>query len=104
MTSMGIKAKASPKKYKKARYAIGNVSMKDISKIIRDFYKLPYKIYESRRPKHEPTDSYFYLSIQLIKCMMRGDALYSDNYPVRTEMTATKQIQTSHIFLRTRAN
>ena len=29
ITSLGLKAKASPKKYKKARYAIRNVSKKD---------------------------------------------------------------------------
>ena len=39
-----------------------NVSKKDPLKIIRDFEKLPYKNYESRSPKHEPTDSYFCLS------------------------------------------
>ena len=35
MTSLGLKAKSSPKKYKKARYSIGNVIKKDLSKIIR---------------------------------------------------------------------
>ena len=44
-------------------YAIGNVSKKDLSNIIKDFEKLPYEIYEKDRPKHEPTDSYFYLAI-----------------------------------------
>ena len=75
ITSLGLKAKARPKKYKKARYAIRNVSKKELSKIIREFYKLPYKSYERRRPKHEPTDSYFYLAIQLEKYMMIVDAL-----------------------------
>ena len=65
-------------------YAILNVSKKDLSKIIREFEKLPYESYEKKRPKHEPTDSYFYPAIQLAKCMMRADALNSDNYPVRT--------------------
>ena len=55
ITSMGIKAK----EIKKARYAIRNFSMKYLSKIIREFEKSPYKSYESRRPKHDPTDSYF---------------------------------------------
>ena len=54
---MGIKAKVRPKKYKKAMYAIGNFSKKEISKIIMNFDKLPYKSYEMRRPKHDPTDS-----------------------------------------------
>ena len=30
VTSLGIKSKVSPKKYKKARYANGNVSRKDL--------------------------------------------------------------------------
>ena len=57
ITSLGLKAKKSQKEYKKARYAIGNVSMKDFLKIIREFGKLSYKSYERTRPKHEPTDS-----------------------------------------------
>ena len=61
ITSLGINTNVSPKKYKKARYAITNVSMKDISKIIKEFEKLPYKGYVHNRPKHEPTTSYFYL-------------------------------------------
>ena len=75
ITSLVIKAKAMPKKYKKSRYAIVNVSMKELSKIIRDFEKLPYNCYDCNRPKHEPTDSYVYLSRQIAKCMMRSDAL-----------------------------
>ena len=35
ITSVGLKAKTSPKKYKKAGYAIRNVSKKYLSKIIR---------------------------------------------------------------------
>ena len=49
--------------------------MKELSKIIREFEKLLYKIYERRRPIHEPTDSYFYPARQLAKFMMRSDAL-----------------------------
>ena len=37
ITSLGLKAKTRPYKYKKARHAIGNVSMKDLSKIIKEF-------------------------------------------------------------------
>ena len=37
ITSLGIKANARSKKYKRARYAIGNVIMKEFSKIIREF-------------------------------------------------------------------
>ena len=37
ITSMGLKSKARPDKYKNARYTFVNVSMKDLSKIIREF-------------------------------------------------------------------
>ena len=94
---MGIKAISTPKDYKNRRYAINNVSMKDLSKIIRKFEKLSYKSYERRRPKHDPTDSYFYLAIQFAKCMMRTDALNSHTYPLRTETTGTKQIRILHV-------
>ena len=79
--SLGFKAKVSPHKYKKARYAIRNVSKKDLSKLIKDFEKLPFESYEKKSPKHEPTDSYFYLARQLAKCMMRADALNWQGYP-----------------------
>ena len=95
---MGLKAKARPKKCKKARYAIRNVSNKDLSNIIRKFEKLPYESYERKRPSHEDTDSYFYLARQLAKCMMRFDSLNSHIYPVRTEITDTKHILTSHVY------
>ena len=83
-TSLGPKAKARPKMYKTSRYAIRNVSNKYLSNIIKEFKKLPYKSYERRSPKHEPNDSYFYLSRQLVKFMMRADTLNSHVYPVRT--------------------
>ena len=37
ITSLDFKANIGPQKYKKARYAIENVSKKDLSKIIREF-------------------------------------------------------------------
>ena len=39
VTALALKTKARSKKYKKARYAIGNVSMKDLSKKIKEFEK-----------------------------------------------------------------
>ena len=44
--SLGLKAKTIPNKYKKTRYAIGNVSKKDLSNIIREFENLTYERYE----------------------------------------------------------
>ena len=44
-------------------YAITNVIIKDISKIIREFEKLSFKGYAQKGPTDEPTDSYFYLEI-----------------------------------------
>ena len=35
ITSLGLKTNARPNKYKRSRYSIGNVSMKDLSNIIR---------------------------------------------------------------------
>ena len=58
-------------KYKKARYAIGNVSEKDLSKIIKEFEKIGKVPYAKRIPKHDPTSSYFHLVRQLVKFMMR---------------------------------
>ena len=75
INSLGLKYKARPNKYKKARYAIRNFSLKDLSKIIREFEKLPYKSYDRRRPKNEPTDSYFYLARHFENFMMRADTL-----------------------------
>ena len=71
--------------------------MKDISKIIKEFENLPYKVYVHNRTKHEPTDSYFYLARQIAKCIMRAYAFNFHVEPVRTEITATQHIPVSHI-------
>ena len=65
------------------RYSITNVSMKYILKIIEEFEMLPYKGYVRKRPKHEPTHSYFHLAIQLDKCMMRDYAFNFHIDPVK---------------------
>ena len=78
--SLGFKAKARSHKYKKASYAIGNFSKKDLSKIIREFEKFEKIPYERNRPKHEPTDRYFYLERQLTKCIIRADNLNWHDY------------------------
>ena len=54
---MGFKTKARSHKYKKVRDAIGNVSKKDISKIIREFDKFEKLPKGKKRSKHDPTDS-----------------------------------------------
>ena len=98
VTSLGFNTKSKVrKKYKKARYVIRNVSEKDLLKIIKDFEKIEKLPYEKKRPKHEPTDCYFYLARQLVKCTMRSDTLNSHVYPIGREMTATKHILISHI-------
>ena len=40
VTALDLKTKVRSKRYKKERYAIGNVSMKEISNIIKQFEKL----------------------------------------------------------------
>ena len=57
INSLGIKTIRRSKKNKEARYAITNVSLKDISRIIKEFEKFPYEGYVRKRSKHEPTDS-----------------------------------------------
>ena len=75
------------KNKKKPRYAIGIVSEKDIYKIIREFEKFEKLPYEKKRPKQEPTDSYFNLAIQLAKCMMSSDKLNWYDHNGYTKMT-----------------
>ena len=73
VTALDFKNKVSSQKYKKERYAIGNFSKKDLSKIIKDFEKIETLPYKKRIPTHDPTPSYFHLVRQLAKCMMRSD-------------------------------
>ena len=88
INSLGFKSKVRPHKYKKSRYAIGNVSKKYLSNIIEEFDKLTYECYEKKRAKHDPTDRYFFLSRELVKLMMRSDALKLHVYPVIIEINA----------------
>ena len=75
ITSLVFKAKVRSQKNKKASYAIRNFSKKDLSNIVKEFEKFEKLPYEKKRPKHEPTDSYFHISRQLAKCMMRYNNL-----------------------------
>ena len=68
------------------------------TKIIKEFEQLPYNGYVRKRPKLEPTDSYFYIARQLDKCMMRSDALNLHVDPVITEMTSMQHILISHVY------
>ena len=54
---MGLKIIIRSKKKKNPSYVITNGSLKDISKIITEFEKLPYEGYVRKRSKHVPTDS-----------------------------------------------
>ena len=65
--------------------------MKDFSKNIKEFEKLPDKDDVRKRPKHETTASYFYLTRQLDKFMMRSDDFNFHIEPVRKETTGTQQ-------------
>ena len=88
VTTLAFKTKVRSPKYKKAGYAIGNVSEKDLSKIIKEFEKIGKLTYEKKRPKNEPTPSYFHLVRQLAKCMMRSDKINRHNHCSYTEMNA----------------
>ena len=49
-TSLGLKAKVRQHKYKQARYSIGNIIKKDLSKIIREFENYLMKVMRRRGP------------------------------------------------------
>ena len=55
VTALAFKTKVRSQKYKKSRYAIRNVSEKDLLKIIKAFEKIGKLSYEKKGPKHEPT-------------------------------------------------
>ena len=97
ITAMGRNTIVSSKKNKKAMYLITNVSLKEISKIVKEFDKLPYLDYVKKRPKYEPTYSYLYLSIQIAKCILRADNFNSHVNLVRTEMTRMQDITISQV-------
>ena len=88
ISSLGFNTKSRSQKYKKERYALGNVSEKDLSRIIKDFEKIEKLPYEKKIPKHEPTYSYFHLARQLAKCMMRSGNLNCQDHGNYTEITA----------------
>ena len=72
VTFLGFKTKARSQKYKKARYAILNVSMKDLSNKIKEFETFVKVPHLEKTPKNETTLSYFHLVECLRKCMMRS--------------------------------
>ena len=71
--ALAFKTKVRSQKYKKARYAIGNVSEKDLLKITKEFEKIGKVPYVKRIPKHDPTSRYFHLVRCIGECMMRSD-------------------------------
>ena len=73
VTALAFKTKLRSQKYKKARYAIVNASMKDLSNIIKELEKIVKVLYVKRTPKHEPTSSYYHLVRCIAECMMRSD-------------------------------
>ena len=87
VTALDFKTKVRAPKYKKARYAIRNVSEKDLSKIIKEFEKIVKLPYEKKRTKHEPNESYFNLARDIAKFMMRSDKLNWYDHGGYKEMT-----------------
>ena len=84
----GFQDQRRSQKYIKSRYAIGKVSEKDISKIIKEFEKIEKLPYEKKRPKHEPTESYFHPAREIKKCMMTSDKINWYNHRGYTKITA----------------
>ena len=58
-------------KNKKERFDITNLSLKDISKIIKEFEDFTAKGYVRKRSKKKPNGSNLYPARQIEKCMVR---------------------------------
>ena len=69
---MGLKTSKRSNKIYKGVFSITEVSLKDISKIIKEFNDVNYEGYLSKRSKQMPTGSYFYQARQLENCMVRN--------------------------------
>ena len=61
---------------------------RDFSNIIKNFEKIEKLPYENKRPKHDPSDSYFHLARKLAKFMMRSDNLNWHDNGGYTKITA----------------
>ena len=88
VTALDFKTKVRSPKYKRARYDLGNVSEKDLSKIIKEFEKVGKLSYEKKIPKHEPTPNYFHLVRKSAKCVMISDQLNRYDHDSYTRKTA----------------
>ena len=72
-------------------------------RLLRSLRNLRNKLFEKKRPKHEPTDSYVHLARKIVKCMMRYDKLNWYDHGGYKEMTApysnvnvTNEIKSKH--------
>ena len=88
VTALALKTKVRSQKYKKVRYDIGNVSMKDLSDIIKEFEKIVKVPYVKSIPKHEPTSSFYNLVRCIAECMMISDEHNQHVHISYTEDTA----------------
>ena len=94
IVSLGLKTIRRSKEIKKERFDITNVSLKDISKIIKEFEDIPYEGYFRTRSKHMPAESSFCLARHLAKCMMRLNMRVG---PVRIQMTNTQKMNNTEM-------
>ena len=91
---LGLNTIRRSKEIKRERFDITNVSIKDISKIIKEFEDFSYEGYFRTRSKHMPADSYLCLARHLAKCMMRLNMRVG---PVRMQMTNTQKMNNSEM-------
>ena len=94
VTALALKTKVRSTKYKKSRYAIVNVSMKDLSKNTKEFEKFVKVPHLKKTPKHDPTLSYFHLVQCLRNCMMRsGENNHHVHDGYRKEMAPSSDVK-----------
>ena len=106
VTALALKTKVRSQKYKKARYAIVNFRMKNISNIIKEFEKISKVPYGKMFPKHETTSSHYHLVRCIAECMMRSDehnqhvhGSYAEETALSSNVNVTDQDESKEIIV-----
>ena len=91
ITSLGLKDIIKPNNLK-GKFAIAEVSIKNISKIIRKFKDINCEGYVKKRSKHMPTDRYLYLVRQIVNSMMSTQKISNLRGLVITQKMSTQKM------------
>ena len=92
ITSLDINAIRKLKNVKKSKFAITEVSLKYLSKIVNEFKDVPYEGYVRKISKYMHTDSYFYIARNLAEFMMSKKSMSNSGGLVRTQNMSTQNM------------